>query len=71
MNLIGLIFVAAGIFCILGAVLNWDWFINSRKARLIVKLLSRNGARIFYGLLGAGIVTYGILVIANIVQLAE
>ncbi|MDR1884723.1 MAG: immunity 17 family protein [Synergistaceae bacterium] len=43
--------------------MNYDWFMNARRARLLVKIFGRGGARIFYmalGLLivGAGVVMY-------------
>jgi Immunity protein 17 len=56
MNPAGLIFVAAGIFSICGAVFDWDWFMNSRKARFFVTVFGRDGARIAYGILGFVIV---------------
>ena len=71
MNPIGLVFVAAGAFSMAGAICNWDWFINSRKAKLLVKLLTRNGARIFYGILGLAIVVLGVLATMGIVDMSE
>lgn len=68
MNLAGLFIVAAGIFSIAGAALDWDWFINSRKARLLVSLFGRNGARIFYGLLGAVITVLGLLITLGVIE---
>ena len=62
MNPTGLILVAVGAFSIAGSVANWDFFFNSRKAWLIVRLFGRQGARIFYGLLGTTIATIGLLV---------
>jgi hypothetical protein len=43
---------ASGVFTIAGAVLNWDWFMNSRRAWIFVKLFGRNGARVVYGVFG-------------------
>ena len=60
MNPVGLILVAAGVFSICGAVFDWEWFINSRKAQLWVTLLGRTGARIFYAVLGAILCVVGI-----------
>ena len=51
---------ACGIFCIVCAAMNWDWFMNSRKARFMCNLLGRNGARIFYAILGAAITALGV-----------
>ena len=71
MNMIGLFFVAAGLFSIAGAICNWEWFINSRKARTLVKLLSRNGARIFYGVLGLALVVLGTLGAMDVIDMSK
>jgi hypothetical protein len=41
---------------------------NARKARLIVKLLTRSGARIFYGLLGTGLIILGGMVMMGVIE---
>lgn len=57
MSTTGRVLIAlAGLFSIMGAAMNWDWFIESRKARLFLKLFGRTGCRIFYGLLGVFII---------------
>ena len=67
MNPVGLIFVVAGLFSILGAAKNWDWFMDHRRARIWVKLFGREGARIFYYILGlfllgiGGLMTIGVI----------
>ncbi len=68
MNPAGLILMAAGVFSITGAALDWDFFINSRKARLFVSLFGRNGARIFYGLLGTVITVIGLLITLGVIE---
>ena len=68
MNPMGLILVAAGIFSICGAALDWDFFINSRKARFFVAVFGRTGARIFYGVLGLVIVVMGALITSGILK---
>lgn len=68
MNPIGLIFIAAGLFSICGAAFDWDWFINSRKARFFVATFGRTGARVFYALLGISIVLIGVLIAFGIVR---
>ena len=65
----GLFFVAAGIFSMAGAILNWNWFFNSRKAAFMVNMIGRTGARIFYGLLGAAIAVFGGLSLMGIIDL--
>lgn len=69
MNGAGLFFVAIGLFPIAGAYFNWDWFMNDRKARVFVAFLGRTGARIFYALLGIGLVVFGILITLGIIHL--
>lgn len=54
-------FVLAGGFSIAGAWFNWDWFMNGTRSRGIVDLFGREGARIFYGLLGAFVLILGIV----------
>ncbi|OPZ88926.1 MAG: hypothetical protein BWY74_02936 [Firmicutes bacterium ADurb.Bin419] len=44
--------LGAAIFTIMGAIFNWDWFFENRKARLMVSLLGRTGARVFYIIVG-------------------
>jgi hypothetical protein len=67
MNPVGLLLVAAGIFCVCGAVLNWDFFMNNSRAWLFVKIFGRNGARFFYVLLGAAITIGGVLMTLGII----
>ncbi len=69
MNLFGFIFVAAGIFCTLGAVLNWDWFMEHRKARFLSSILTRTGARFLYVVLGAGLTVVGLLVVTGVTDI--
>ena len=71
MNLFGLIFVASGVFSILGAIFDWEWFMNSRKARFLVRIITRNGARLFYGILGLALVVLGVLVTAGIIGMSK
>ncbi|MBF0409743.1 MAG: immunity 17 family protein [Candidatus Riflebacteria bacterium] len=52
--------ILAGSFSIAGGIYNWDWFMEARKARSIVWLFGRNGARIFYGILGLVIALIGL-----------
>lgn len=60
-----LIIVACGIFSICGAVFNWDWYFNNRKARGVVAIFGRTGARIFYTILGVVIIVMGIVTGVN------
>ncbi|NND77079.1 MAG: hypothetical protein HKN39_02715 [Flavobacteriales bacterium] len=43
---------AAGLFCILASILNWDFFFENRKASFFMSLFGRKVSRIFYALFG-------------------
>ena len=62
------ILIGAGVFCICGAVLDWEWFMNSHKAKFFVKIFGRTGARIFDGLLGSAIATGGALMAEGVIE---
>ena len=55
-----LVLPLAGAFSLAGAVMDWDFFMNNRKARPFVALLGRQGARVFYGLLGVALIVGGL-----------
>lgn len=59
--LLSVILIAAGSFTVAGAVLDWGFFMDSRKARMFVDLFGRKGARIFYFVLGAAFVVFGVV----------
>ncbi|MEL7531676.1 MAG: immunity 17 family protein [Bacteroidota bacterium] len=58
---VGLLLVAFGSFTIIASALNWDFFFEHRKAQFFVKTFGRNGARIFYSVLGIGFIALAIL----------
>jgi len=47
-----IIAVGAGSFSIAASIFNWDFFFESRKAKYVLKFFGRQGARIFYIVLG-------------------
>ncbi len=61
-GLLGLFSVAAGAFCLAASFQNWDWFFNNWRARIVSSLFGRNGARIFYGVLGGFLVLLGLFI---------
>ena len=71
MNPIGLLIAAGGIFGIVGAVMDWDWFMNHSKARFMCSLCGRNGARVFYIVLGLALVAGGVLMAVGIIHDAK
>jgi len=52
--------IVAGLFSAAGGIFGWQWFLNSRKARLWVRMLGPGGARVFYVLLGLAITGLGV-----------
>lgn len=55
-----ILMAAVGVYCLLAAVCNWNWFFGNRRAQLFVGLFGRTGARIAYGLLGAVIIALSV-----------
>lgn len=53
--------IGSGVFGVLGAWRNWDWFFAWSPAPVFVALFTRTGARIFYLLLGLGLILCGVL----------
>ena len=53
--------IACGLFSLVCAVMNWDWFMNHRKAKFMISLLGKTGARIFYSILGLFICSAGVV----------
>jgi hypothetical protein len=66
--IIGLFLLGAGIFSICGAAFDWDFFIESHKARFFVATFGRNGARVFYGILGTVIAVMGLLMALGLIS---
>jgi len=59
--LLGGIFILTGFFSLLSSILNFEWFFNHRKTDTIVRWFGRNGARVFYAILGLSLIVCGIL----------
>ena len=60
MNFAGAVLIVVGLFSLGGGATGWPWFMNTRRARCLVRLVGTTGARIFYVLLGLGVLAYGI-----------
>lgn len=52
--------ISVGLFSLAGGLFDWDWFMTNSRARFVTTLLTRTGARVFYVLVGAGIVALGV-----------
>jgi hypothetical protein len=57
-----LVMVLAGLFSLIASICNWNFFFENRRAYLFVKLFGRNGARIFYSLLGLALIIGGFVI---------
>lgn len=57
--------LAVGGFTFFCSFKDFDWFMNNRRAKIFVMILSRNGARWFYMTLGAVFIFAGIAVGAS------
>lgn len=64
----GLILIGAGLFSIVGAAFDWDWFMGSRRAAFFVKVMTRVGARVFYIALGVVIAVLGGLILVGVIK---
>ena len=67
-NPLGILFVAIGVFTVLGGVFNWDWYMNYPKARFMTSLMGRGGARVFYIIFGLGVIAFGVHFTAGIIK---
>ena len=47
--------VLSGIFVLVAVITDWNWFFEHPKAEFFVDAFWRNGARIFYGVLGCAL----------------
>ncbi|MBN1440728.1 MAG: immunity 17 family protein [Anaerolineales bacterium] len=54
------ILVGAGLYCLAGAVFDWEWFLGGRRSEIFVRILGRLGARFLYALVGLLVAGIGI-----------
>lgn len=55
-----IVFIALGLFSIIAAAFNIEWYFQTSGAAIFVRRWGRKGARIFYALLGIALVGCGI-----------
>jgi uncharacterized membrane protein YidH (DUF202 family) len=65
MNPVGLILIAVGLFSLGGGLFNWNWFMNTRRARALVRSIRPVGARVFYIVLGMIVIAFGVFIAFN------
>lgn len=54
-----ILFIALGVFSIVAALFDFDWYFETSGATTFVRWLGRKGARVFYALLGVGLIACG------------
>ncbi len=55
------LFLSLGCLTVLAAVFNYDWFFRTAGATPFVGWLGRNGARLFYAVLGIALIVCGVI----------
>ena len=55
-----LFFLAAGVFFLLGAILNWNWLCDPKGTRSAYRLFGRTGRRVAFGVGGAVLLIVGV-----------
>jgi hypothetical protein len=68
LNPAGLILVLIGSFSFAGGLFNWGWFMNTRRASVLVRVIGIKGARIFYMFLGISVFVFGFLITLNLIS---
>ncbi len=69
--ILGGVFIASGLFSLIASIKNWNFFFQGFKTRWITSIIGRNGARIFYGILGIAIIIVGLLAFIGRIDLAS
>jgi len=54
------LFIILGLFSFIAAIFNLNWFFSTNGAATFIKWFGRAGARVFYALLGLGLVAAGV-----------
>lgn len=54
-------FIALGLFSVVAAIGNIEWYFRTEGARMFVRWWGRRGARVFYFLLGIALMAGGLL----------
>ena len=68
MDPFGFFFIAAGLLSVAAGTFGWEWFLSHRKARFFVSIFGRTGARIFYVIVGAGFVVFGVMFLPGYIK---
>ena len=57
------LFIGLGLFSVVAVSLKQEWYFQTSAAQTFVRWLGRTGARLFYVLLGVGLIACGVLAI--------
>ncbi len=68
-TLIQVLLVAFGVFSILGAYFEWNFFYTSKKMQRIIRLIGKSGAKIFYIVIGAILFILALLDMTHIIDI--
>ena len=63
MLIYGIVILLAGLFSIVCAAFDFDWFMNNSRAKFFIKIFKRSGARVFYIVLGIVLCIMGVAII--------
>ena len=55
-----LVFLAVGVFLLLGAIMNWNWLCDPKGTRSAYSIFGRTGWRIAFGIVGAVLIIVGV-----------
>ncbi len=68
MSFLYYLMIAFGALIFVAGLTNWEWYFKQRRAQTMIKLMGRNGARIFYALLGLFFAAFGYLVLNGTIK---
>ncbi len=68
MSIVYYLMVVFGIFLIIAAITNWEWYFKQRRAQSMIRMMGRNGARWFYGALGVFFAVFAALVLQGYIK---
>ena len=60
--------ILGGLFTLAGGLFNWNWFMENRRARAVVSILGRKGARGLYIVMGLFLAIFGIVLATGFVS---
>jgi len=66
---LSLLVCASGLVTLLGALLQWPWFVNSPKYLRLARSMGKSGARALHIVLGLLAILFGILIYQGIMPL--